>query len=163
MRSILILLSILIISVSLPFFININEYIKEGYTNNSNISVGTLLSGAGDYPYASNSLLVQDQFPLTGNTGISNNTSNDIWWHYPIFTVGSYAQITNNLKYPNNPDEGTCMPGSMCQTLYKEKQLKSNYIQPLPPVNPNGGTRINYYNTDVNLLPFRTDVPNILY
>ncbi len=108
-------------------------------------------------------ILVADTFPWTGRNGISNNDANSIWWHYPIFELGSYDQITNNIRYPNNPDEGTCMPASMCGALYKEKQLKTNYITPLPPVNPDCGTRIGYFTTGINLLPFRTDVPNILY
>jgi hypothetical protein len=82
-KSILILFFILIISLCLPFIINVNDYIKEGYTNNKgytniNVSTGTLLSGAGDYPYVTDSLLVQNQFPLTGNKEISNNTSNNL-------------------------------------------------------------------------------------
>lgn len=108
-------------------------------------------------------ILVADTFPWTGRNGISNNDANSIWWHYPIFELGSFDQITNNIRFPNNPDEGTCMPASMCGSLYKEKQFKTNYITPLPPVNPNCGTRIGYFTTDINLLPFRTDVPNILY
>jgi hypothetical protein len=108
-------------------------------------------------------ILVADSYPWTGRNGISNNDANSIWWHYPIFELGSYDQITNNIRYPNNPDEGTCMPASMCGSLYKEKQLKTNYITPLPPINPDCGTRIGYFTTDINLLPFRTDVPNILY
>ena len=108
-------------------------------------------------------ILVADSYPWTGRNGISNNDANSIWWHYPIFELGSYDQITNNIRYPNNPDEGTCMPASICGSLYKEKQLKTNYITPLPPVNPNCGTRIGYFTTGINLLPFRTDVPNILY
>ena len=108
-------------------------------------------------------ILVADSYPWTGRNGISNNDANSIWWHYPIFELGSYDQITNNIRYPNNPDEGTCMPASICGSLYKEKQLKTNYITPLPPVNPNCGTRIGYFTNGINLLPFRTDVPNILY
>jgi hypothetical protein len=108
-------------------------------------------------------ILVADTFPWTGRNGISNNDANSIWWHYPIFELGSYDQITNNIRYPNNPDEGTCMPASMCGALYKEKQFKTNYITPLPPVNPDCGTRIGYFTTGINLLPFRTNVPNILY
>jgi len=110
-----------------------------------------------------NELLVEDEFPLTHRNGISNNGASNIWWHYPTFKVGSYKQITNNIRYSNNPDEGTCMPASMCGALYKERKHKSNYINPLPPINPDCGTRIGYFTTGVNLLPFRTDVPNILY
>jgi hypothetical protein len=55
------------------------------------------------------------------------------------------------------------MPDSMCGALYHERQLKSNYIKPLPPLNPNCGTRVGYFDTYINLLPFRTDTQNILY
>jgi hypothetical protein len=55
------------------------------------------------------------------------------------------------------------MPAELCGTLYKEKQLKSNYIEPLPPVDPRSGTRVGYFTTNINMLPFRTDEPNILY
>jgi hypothetical protein len=86
-----------------------------------------------------------------------------MWWHYPTFTVGSYDQITNNIRYSNNPDLGSCMPGSMCGALYHDNQLKSNYVSQLPQVNPNCGTRVGYYSTNMNLLPYRTDMQNILY
>jgi hypothetical protein len=108
-------------------------------------------------------VLVQDTYPITGKNGVSNDGSNEIWWHYPIFEVGSYDQITNNIRYSNNPDTGKCMPANFCGALYKEKQLKSNYIKPLLPIDPTSGTRIGYFTTDINMLPFRTDVPNILY
>jgi len=159
MNQIVFLVLILVLSIGLPLFFNIIETFKksEGFSNYA-------LDGAmGAFPSAQKDVLVQDFYPRTSINGISNNTSNDIWWHYPIFKLGSYAQITNNIKYPNNPDEGTCMPASMCGALYKERELHSNYVKQLPPVNPTSGTRIGYFTTDENLLPFRTSVPNILY
>jgi hypothetical protein len=143
MKSFFLLLIIIILSLGLPLFFNMSKSITENYSNY------TLAGAKGEYPIATDNLLVQDSYSLTGNKEISNNTAYDIWWHYPIFKVGSYAQITNNIKYSNNPDEGTCMPSSMCQTLYKEKQLESNYTYPLQPVNSKSGTRINYYTTDL--------------
>jgi hypothetical protein len=109
---------------------------------------------------------VQDTYPPIGGNQISNDTANDIWWHYPTFKLGSYAQITNNIRYPDNPDEGTCMPASMCGALYHEKKLGSNYVYPLSPLNPNMGTRVGYFDTNSQLidsLPYRTDMQNILY
>jgi len=127
-------------------------------------SKNTSLGGYEDKSQLSKGdILLEDSYPVTGRNGISTNDASSIWWHYPIFKVGSYDQITNNIKYPNNPDVGTCMPASMCGALYKEKQLKSNYIKPLPPIIPDCGTRIGYFNTPFNLLPFRTDIANILY
>ena len=160
-KYIIFLIIIIIIVLGLPLFYNMFNSIKimEKYTNYNTTSN----SGLGDYPFPQSDLLVEDTYPPTGRKGISNNNAIDIWWHYPIFELGSYDQITNNIRYSNNPDEGTCMPASMCGALYKEKQLKTNYITPLPPINPNCGTRIGYFTTDINLLPFRTDVPNILY
>ena len=150
---------ILVLAVGFPLFFKISESFKkrEGYSNY------TLDRATGNFPAAQTEVLVQDTYPPIGKNQISNNTSNDIWWHYPIFELGSYKQITNNIRYPNNPDEGTCEPASMCGALYHEKKIKSNYIEPLPPLNPTCGTRVGYFDTNVNLLPYRTDVPNVLY
>jgi hypothetical protein len=85
---------------------------------------------------------------------------------YPIFSLGSYAQITNNIRYPDNPDDGTCTPASMCGALYHDKNTGNNFVKPLPPVNPNCGTRVGYFTTDeqvITSLPYRTDMQNILY
>jgi hypothetical protein len=108
-------------------------------------------------------VLLEDEYQITGQNGISNNGAEQIWWNYPIFEVGSYSQITNNMRYPNNPDEGKCAPASMCNTLYQKKKGKSNYIKPLQPVNNSCGTRVGYFTTQPNLLPFKTNKENILY
>ena len=153
MNKIVFLFLILVLAVGLPFFFRK----PEGYSNY------TLDDARGNFPAAQTEVLVQDTYPAIGKNELSNNTSDDIWWHYPIFKLGSYKQITNNIRYPNNPDEGTCMPASMCGALYNEKFLKSNYIEPLPQVNPECGTRVGYFDTGVNLLQFRTNMQNILY
>jgi hypothetical protein len=156
MNKIIFLLILIILAIAFPlFFRNM-----EGYENYK------LNQVMGNIPDSQTQVLVQDIYPPIRKNEISNNTANDIWWHYPIFTLGSYKQITNNIRYPNNPDEGTCTPPSMCGALYHKKQIASNYVTPLPPVNPECGTRIGYFTTDeqlVDSLPFRTDMQNILY
>ena len=134
-----------------------NSTLHEGYSNND------LEDSMGDYPGATTNALVQDIYPITGRNGITENQASDIWWHYPTFKLGSYAQITNNIRYSNNPDIGNCMPASMCGALYKEKQLHSNYSTMLPPVNDNCGTRVGYFLTSANLLSIKDDVTNVLY
>jgi len=129
----------------------------EGYSNY------ILADAGGKYPNAQTDVLLQDTYPSIGQNQISNNSAQDIWKHYPSFTVGSYDQLTNNIRYPDNPDEGTCMPAGMCGALYHDKQIGNNYITQLPPVNPDCGTRVGYYSTSVNLLPYRSDMVNILY
>ena len=147
---------ILVLSISLPFFFNLNNYI-EGYTNYS------LAKAIGDFPEAQTNVLVQDTYPAIGKNQISNMSASDMWWRYPTFKLGSYDQITNNIRYSNNPDIGKCTPASMCNALYNEKKIGSNYIEQLPPVKLGTGTRVGYFATEDNLLPFRTDTTNVLY
>lgn len=151
---------ILVLAIGLPLFFKINEslnIIKDGFTNYS------LAGATGNFPSAVTDVLVQDTYPITGINGISDKMASEMWWRYPTFQVGSYKQMTNNIRYPHNPDDARCTPASMCYALYKDKNLGSNIVKPLPPVNPTCGTRIGYFSTNQNLLPFRTDVPNILY
>jgi hypothetical protein len=155
---------------------------NEAFTNKllSNKEKFSLIGEPGLYPKSEENYLVQESFPRIKEIGISNNGSNDIWRNYPIFKLGSYDQITNNIKYPDNPDEGTCMPASMCGALYQPKeilgphgygvnndgnplQLKSNYTVKMLPIEPNLGTRVGYFITESNLLPLKTDTVNILY
>ena len=101
------------------------------------------------YGDISNDYLLNGSFPLTGNKEITKNMYSDIWWNYPVFKLGSYAQITNNIRYPDNPDDGKCTPASMCDALYKNIKNKSNYVKELPPLNPNcNGVRIGYFTGD---------------
>jgi hypothetical protein len=118
----------------------------------------------GVYPASVTDVLVADTYPAIGKNELSTNDASDVWWYYPIFEVGSYDQITNNIRYSRNPDTGRCMPASMCGALYKDIENKTNYITPLPPVDVVAtGTRVNYYNTPVNMLPYRNETTNILY
>jgi len=159
MKPIIFLILIIILALGLPLIFNFQN-IYENFTNYS------LDQAMGNVPDAQTKVLVQDTYPPIGKNKISNETSSNMWWHYPTFTLGSYDQITNNIKYPNNPDIGRCTPGAMCGALYHEKNLGTNYVTPLPPVDPNCGTRVGYFTTDeqlVDSLPFRTNIQNILY
>ena len=165
MKQVVFLILLIVLAIGLPLFFKLSKSIKtpipmEGYTNY------TLDGAMGDFPNAQTTVLVQDTYPAIGKNQISNDTASDIWQHYPIFTLGSYDQITNNIRYPDNPDEGTCMPASMCGALYHEKKTGDNYVKVLPQINPNCGTRVGYFDTDeqlVDSLPYRTNMQNILY
>ena len=90
-------------------------------------------------------------YPSTGRNQVSDENSSQNWWHYPSFQVGSYEQITNNIRYPNNPDIGTCTPAEFCGALYKDNQSKSNVFVPLPPATdspPPGTRRVNFFVSD---------------
>jgi hypothetical protein len=159
MNQYIFLFLILVLALSIPIIFNVKNPLQmlEGFSNYN------LETSPGIFPIAQTKVLVQDTYPPIGKNELSNDTAADIWRKYPVFPLGSYDQITNNIRYPSNPDEGTCMPASMCGALYHDKNMGSNYVEPLPPVNPNCGNRIGYFDTYINLLPFRNDMVNILY
>ena len=149
MKQFLMYVFILIIILVLVSFMNMKDmFLFEGFNNNH------LEQMKGEYPSAQEKILVQDTYPQIGKE-VSQETANKMWWKYPIFEVGSYEQITNNLKYPDNPDDARCTPGDFCYALYGNRNLGSNVVTPLPPVQE-CGTRVGYFATDVNLLPFKT-------
>ena len=97
--------------------------------------------------------LLTNVFPLTEHQSYTNNSSSNLWTDYPVLKLGSFDQITNNLRYFRNPDVGTCSPEIFCGSLYKDKPHKHNTAKWLNPVTtkPNN-VRVNYYNTSPNLL-----------
>lgn len=138
-----IILVLLVLIVIIVYFTKSSN--KNGFDNYN-------LASPGYYPENVVTPLLKGEYPLTGNKNVSSNEYSDIWWHYPAFRVGSYKQITNNLRYYRNPDEGTCIGAEFCGALYHDKKTPTNISIPLDPV-PNGeGPRINYYRTNVDLL-----------
>lgn len=91
-------------------------------------------------------LLNVPTFPETGNTDgiLSNHGSAEVWKFHAPQRLGSYAQITNNNKYPTNPDNGTCMYASMCGTLYDDRvKPRENNTPP-----SSDKVRIGYFDTN---------------
>ena len=153
------LILLIIVALGIPLVFNIS-YLLEGFSNYK------LDLANGPYPKAQTEVLVQDTYPAIGKNQISNNTSADIWQEYPVFQLGSYEQKTNNIRYPDSPDEGTCMPASMCGALYKDKKIGNNDVPILQPICPDAGTRVGYFTTVdpiITSLPYKTDLANILY
>jgi hypothetical protein len=147
------LILILVLAIGLPLFFKFIKMLTVGKDGFSNY---TLDGASGSFPKSVNEVLVQDSYPRIKTPGLSSDNASNIWWHSPIFTVGSYDQITNNIKYSNNPDTGSCMPASLCGALYHEKQLKTNYVDTLPPVPLKGNVkRVGYFNS--NTMPFVSD------
>ncbi len=138
-------LSIILICVS--YYNQISNKMQEGYSNYN-------LEGAiGKIPEVETNVLVQDTYPITGINGISDNSASDIWKWDPVFQLGSYKQITNNIRYPYRPSNGSCTPASMCGALYKENKdfIGKNYVYPEPPVS-DYGTRVGYFSSSVESL-----------
>jgi hypothetical protein len=117
----------------------------------------------GNYPKVHENVILDD-YPQIGKNDTSNKSYNDIWKSYPVFPVGSYEQITNNIRYNKNPDIGTCIRADFCDAIYMDKQVKSNVIKPMSPAEEGDGARVGYYRTEPNKLYY--SIPNnenILY
>jgi hypothetical protein len=120
----------------------------------------TLENGA-EYPVSVTEPLLTQSYPWTGKKTVSNNNVSDVWFRYPIFSLpvyGSdkndfaYAQITNNIKYTRNPDDGICSRSEFCGALYHDNQERTNYQHPEPPapvVTPDT-VRVGYFATTPN-------------
>ena len=129
------------------FYMQLKPYFSlEGFESYNLEDMNTFNKTNG-YPLTENNVLVQDSYRISGKNGVTKDQGSKIWWHYPIFKVGSFKQMTNNLRYYKNPDTGNCMAADFCGTLYKDNKNKSNIITPLPPVPPSNGVRVNYYST----------------
>jgi hypothetical protein len=149
MNSALFLLTIIVIVLGFPMVYNyfMIRYRESFVSNNSNSSK-SLGSDMGAYPASLSTFFLQDLFPIRPKPGVlDSETASKMWWHYPTFKEGSYRQITNNLKYYNNPDIGRCTPPDLCGTIYRTRKNPSNIVKPLPPVNAKNGTRVGYFVT----------------
>ncbi len=144
----LFLLILFISALIIPYFYTeLKPYFSlEGFES-YNLEKMDIISKTNGYPLAENSPLIQDSYKITGKNGVTKDQGSKIWWHYPIFKVGSFKQLTNNLRYYKNPDIGNCMAAEFCGTLYKDNKNKSNIVLPLPPVAPSNGVRVNYYSS----------------
>jgi hypothetical protein len=143
-----IVLLVAIIAYLVKYFLNVSS--RDGYSNYD-------LANPGVFPKSVDVPILTGDYQYTGNKYVSNDSYPRIWWHYPIFREGSYEQITNNLRYWKNPDEGTCVRAEFCGALYKDQKNKSNIVLPLPEVKTGPGPRVGYYRTDVNVFPHTTN------
>ena len=131
---------------------------KEGFSG-----LPEVLRNPGNFPVSVDKVLLND-YPQVGKNLTTNNNYSDIWWHAPIFTLGSYEQITNNLRYRYNPDDGECIRADFCGAAYHSKKNKSNVITPLPPAQEGDGARVGYFRSEPNMLAYSIPTnENILY
>lgn len=161
-----ILITIVIIIIFIIY--KLNENYKENYNNLHYSKIAPLWNTTNPSTtkdnYWETSVLLNGSYPLMMKNQVNMKDQYKKWWHYPTFKLGSYEQITNNIKYPNNPDNATCTPDLFCGALYHKSQYKSNIFTPMDPVPVDiNKVRINYYNANNNMLPFVGTTANILY
>jgi len=142
------LIFLFVILASIAFF----PKVIDGFRNSLTTDLVNMDMGAS-FPECQNIALLNKEFPVIHTNMVSNNMYSDIWWEYPSFGVGSYKQITNNIRYPNNPDNGKAVRAEFSNAFYKNKKNKSNYSVPLKPVPLSADKlRVGYYNTKNNLI-----------
>jgi hypothetical protein len=122
------------------------------------------LLSPGNFPESADKVILND-YPQIGKNVTSNENYSDIWSNYPIFSLGSFKQITNNLRFHRNPDNGQCIRADFCGAMYKDnKHTKTNVVLPLPPAQEGTGARVGYFRSDPNELYFSIPTnENILY
>ena len=80
-------------------------------------------------------LLLDDSYPVhitNGAVGQNNKTK-----------MGSFAQITNNFRFPRNPDNGSNHSGIV---FYDSIKNKTNIVRQMSPVTKNGkNNRVGYF------------------
>ena len=127
-KSILFLLFILVAGLCLaPFY----KKAFEGFEGNKRYK-SDVLTVHGDFPRSVDKPILDD-FPLIETKGVSSNSASTIWKDYPVFDMASFKQITNNIRYNRNPDDGTCSRAEFCGALYRDAKHPTNIIKPLPP------------------------------
>lgn len=155
-KSMILLLSILVIGLFLAPIVkpslenftanneNENKNKKENFEamNSSSNNKGINEDITGIYPTAVDKPIL-NSYPIQNNPQLKSVS--DIWKEYPVFSLPSFEQITNNLRYVKNPDDGSCTPPMFCNTFYKDKPNKSNVVCQLPPVPDGPGSRVGYF------------------
>lgn len=142
------LIFLIVIIAIIAFF----PKVQDGFKNSVTTDLANMNMGAA-FPECQNIALLNKEFPVIHTNMVSDKMYSDIWWEYPSFGVSSYKQITNNIRYPNNPDNGKAVRAEFSNAFYKNKKNKSNYSVPLGPVPLSADKlRVGYYNTTDNLI-----------
>jgi hypothetical protein len=108
----------------------------------------------GAFPESVTKPLLQGDYPLQKDPGLSDLDGRSMSAFYPVFP-NSYLQRTNNVRYWATPNNGTCTPANMCGTLYENKKIN---VPEFPPIIPFSSKvkRVNIYAYD-------EDAPSDIY
>lgn len=98
----------------------------------------------GKYPDSDNNPMMEDSlYPYKNPRGLSDASYRDQWLKFPLWSVGSYEQKTNNVRHWSSPCNGTSATADLCGGLYEKIEVKKDCIPPPPKKFCN--TRVNYY------------------
>ncbi len=98
--------------------------------------------GTGLYPETEDGLILDGDYPIKKNAGLSDFTYEEESTLYPVNQVGSYTQTTNNKEFWKIPCNGTAAPADFCGGLYDDKTIPLKRGVPAP---KQSCLRVNYY------------------
>ena len=113
-------------------------YVFCGYTE----GFITKLSGS-EFIMENTDVLLEDEYTVKGNAGLSENKYSDNSKKRSVSRVGSFEQVTNNVREWSTPDNGNCSTADFCDTLYVSKIVEEKSVVPQP---NDASTRVNYFN-----------------
>lgn len=137
-------LMIIILFATLVYIANNTDGHSEGYDNLFALSPENATGG---------NYLLKGLYPISKNP-VSTKQYSQEWYLYPSFSIPSFKQMTNNLKYYSNPSIARESPEDFLDTFYDSKTSKSNIIDYgnfTPIVTPNN-PRVGYWNTKVDAM-----------
>lgn len=124
---------IMVLTITLTIHNIYNSYNKEGFKS---------LYIYGAYPKQHDDPLLADSYEKNENIVPTRLTQEDLKRYKPRTPIKSYAQVTNNFKYWDTPNNGECKPASFCDAYYKKKVHRVREIE-VPLTN---NKRVNFFN-----------------
>ena len=134
------ILFVILVLLLLSYFGFIGVFYKESFIANINNNRQLM---PGEYPLTATQPLLYGDYKVKQNTNVTKNNDYNIWKEYPVYP-SSYKQETNNKRYWNTPDNGTCSPAEFCGTPYEKTEQKKDVITKPIPIEANV-TRINWW------------------
>ena len=125
---------ILFIIIGLVALLSVYQYsfVVEKFSN----------SGYASLENPSKDLLLSCSYPMSSQPGLSSYDHSYAAEKKVLIPMGSYVQKTNNKRYWETPDNGTCPMTEFCGGLYREKNILDSAINA-----PNDSSiRVNFYN-----------------
>ena len=74
----------------------------------------------------SDGFLLSDSYMENLPIELLSKYNEKMWKKTQPIKLGSYEQETNNIKYPINPDDGTCVPSEFCYKFYVNNNVRPN-------------------------------------
>ena len=138
-----ILITLILIAVFV-YIVSSSYTLSEGYDNLFTLSPGDVEEG--DY-------LLKGMFPISNNP-VSTQQYSKEWELYPVFSVPSFNQMTNNLRYFSSPNIARDSPEDFLDTYYGSKTAKSNIVSygEVKPIVTYNEPRVGYWNSIVDVL-----------